>query len=354
MKSIINLVISIILGVFVSILSQNIASAFAAERPVIGISGSAGDSKSVAAMMTMVRSLGATPVLLANHAQRISMSGGINQAVSHDLGMVDAVIVMGNNGDIDPASYGQPKNPATNIETDAARRDYENALIKEVISRKMPLLGVCGGHQRINVLTGGTLNQDVAGTVGNDHHMQGDIPGFIPVQYVGIVDGTTLNGVDAKLGGLYTPAHQPLPQGVVMENSFHHQAVSKVGAGLRVNAVSSDGIIEGIEADPNGPYRDQFLMGIQWHPEFGASELGPEIVKTLEAHASAYAKTHPKMEDVNQGMSFVENLTSSLNVIKSKDVNDASKGLTQGQGSMLDYVMQRRNQPRGGDLSVAP
>lgn len=333
-------------------ISESLAESVSS-KPVIGISGSAGDSKSVIAMMTMVRSLGATPILLANHSQRISIAGGLGAAIKEDIGMLDAVIVMGNNGDIDPASYGATKTEKTNIETDTARRDYENALIKEAVLQKLPLLGVCGGHQRINVLAGGTLHQDVPEIVGDNHHMQGDIPGYIPVQYVGIVKDTTLSNLAGSIEGQYTPAHQPLPSGVVMENSFHHQAIDKIGEGFRINAMSSDGIIEGIEADPKGQYKDQFIMGIQWHPEFGASPLAPKIIGNMVEKAKSYALTHPKTTELDQKSSFTENLISAANVIKNQTPGQASSGITQGKGTMLDYVLGRRNQSRD-ELNVAP
>jgi putative glutamine amidotransferase len=332
----------ILLGFMIAFVTPPSMAANAEKPPVIGISGSAGDSKSVAAMMSMVRSLGAEPLLLANHSQRISIAGGLDAAIKDDLSMVDAVIVMGNNGDIDPASYGAAKSAHTNIETDTARRDYENALIQEVTKRKMPLLGICGGHQRINVLAGGTLHQHVPDLVGDNHHMQGDIPGFIPVQYVGIAQDTMLGKMAGDIKGVYTPTHQPLPANVVMENSFHHQAIDKVASGFRVSAASSDGIIEGIEADPLGKFRDQFIMGVQWHPEFGASALGPKIVERVINEGKEYAKTHPKAEAIQTKTSFTENLLSSLNVIKNPDIKGASTGLTQDRGTMLDYVMNRR------------
>lgn len=310
--------------------------------PVIGISGSSADSKSVGASMAMVRAMGATPMLISSHADRISAAGGISAAIADDLSMVDAIMVMGNNDDIDPATYGAAKNPKTNIETDAARRDYENALIREVVKRKMPLLGICGGHQRINVLAGGTLHQDVEAIVGDNHHMQGDIPGFIPVQYVAIAKNTMLGNAAGSITGLYTPTHQPLAQGVVMENSFHHQSIDKIAPGFRVNAVSSDGIIEGIEADPNGTYRDQFIMGIQWHPEFGASPLAPKIIQSVVEQAKIYATSHPREADETKRSTFTENLFSSLNAISQSAPESASMGLTAGNGTMLDYVKNRR------------
>src|SRR5437016_137522 len=46
-------------------------------------------------------------------------------------------------------------------------------------------------------------------------------------------------------------------------NSFHHQAIKRLGAGLREVAWAEDGIIEAVEMD--GAH--SFVLGVQWHPE---------------------------------------------------------------------------------------
>ena len=248
---------------------------------IIGVSGSNSKSKSVTAMMVMVRTLGATPKLFTEHAKRGKAAGGLRNAAASDLASVDAIIIMGNSYDIDPAKYGQSKHPETKVETDLARAEYEEIMIELAIGKKTPLLGVCGGHQRINIFAGGTLNQHVPDIVGGDQHMRTDTAPFIPVQRVKITEGTMLDSFEDKLDALYTPTHEPLPENIVMENSFHHQSVKKLGKGLKINAMSDDGIIEGIEAAPDGPYAGQFIIGTQWHPEFGASPIGPKIVGAL-------------------------------------------------------------------------
>lgn len=328
-----------------------IAMAETPHKAVIGISGSAADSKSVTSMMVMVRSLGAEPVLLSNHAQRASLAGGMDQAIAEDAAMVDAVIVMGNNGDIDPAKYGEAAHAKTNIEEDHARAQYEEGLIKTAMEKKIPLLGICGGHQRINVLAGGSLHQHVPDLVGDEHHMQGDIPGYIPVQYVGITEGTKLDEITDSISGVYTPTHEKLPDNVIMENSFHHQAIKAVGTGLRINAVSNDNVIEGIEADPNGPYKDQFLMGVQWHPEFGASEVGPKLVTQVIEESKAYRLEHPRTEVFEPSRSFIETMESSLNTIKQPLNQPANSTLNPGNGSMVDFILRQREQAAGRGMA---
>jgi len=256
-------------------------------RPVIAISGAALSSASVSAMMTQIRSAGAEPVFIGDHAAR--SKDGVEQAVSRDLARADALIVMGNDNDIDPAKYGQAPNKATHVE-EPARAAYEEVAIKQALDRGMPLLGICAGMQRINVVGGGTLHQDVPALVGDDHHNQGHkLPPFVPVQFVKIDEGTKLREISSEHNGLYTPAHTPLPPGVIMENSFHHQAVDKVREDFRVSARSDDGIVEAIEPKQGSRYENQFVMGVQWHPEFGASDFGPSLASRLTQEAAAYA-----------------------------------------------------------------
>jgi putative glutamine amidotransferase len=291
--------------------------------PIIGISGGNADSASVRAAMTQIRDAGAIPIFLGNHA---------NRKAAEDVAKLDGLMVMGNNADIDPEKYGAQKGPHTKAESDTpegkARAAYEYELMRLAIEKKMPVLGVCGGMQRLNVLAGGTLHQHVPDLVGNDMHAQQDanIAPFIPVQLVSIFSGTGLSAIAGDTRDVYTPAH-----GVrVPENSMHHQSVDKPGKGLRVSALSHDNIIEAIEADPKGPYGEQMLIGVQWHPEFGASPLGKRIADSLVAESTRYGEknphTQPNLDEVVR-----ENVKSNLPVMK---------GINPGVGR--DLVSQRQ------------
>lgn len=277
----------------------------AQHRPVILISGSAPDSSSVGAIMAMVRAQGAEPMLITNHAGRLQ--GKDDHAFIADveatLAKADGVIVMGNNNDIDPYDYNSPfKHPKTKSEADTpegvARGKYEYVLLTKALEKKVPLLGVCGGMQRLNVLLGGSLNQHVPDLVGNEMHDQSaaHIPGYVPVEFIKVEEGTSLHRIADGVPGMYVPSSdKPIP-GIAMENSFHHQSVDKVGKGLRVSAVSIEPdkpdvrIVEAIEADPQGKFGGQFVMGVQWHPEFGASDLSANLIKHLAEQARGYSK----------------------------------------------------------------
>jgi putative glutamine amidotransferase len=149
--------------------------------------------------------------------------------------------------DLDPESYGAQAHPeigpiepqVDRFELEAARRAWKLGL---------PILAICRGAQALNVARGGTLVQhlpDVAGATLT--HRQSE-PGDQPTHAVDISGGTIL-------AGLMGVAHAEV-------NSFHHQAVDRLGRGLTVSARSTDGVVEGIEAKGR-----PFVVGVQWHAE---------------------------------------------------------------------------------------
>ena len=48
-------------------------------------------------------------------------------------------------------------------------------------------------------------------------------------------------------------------------NSIHHQAIDKLGEGLEIVAKDELGIVQAIESKD---MEKQFILGMQWHPEF--------------------------------------------------------------------------------------
>lgn len=277
------------------------------KKPTILISGASTDSKSVAAIMADVRALGAEPILIANHGERLKGKdfAAIRQQAQAELANADGVIIMGNNQDIDPRDYGAASiHKETKAETATsagkARASYEYILAEEALNAKTPLLGVCAGMQRMNVLCGGTLNQHVPDLVGDDRHQQAsafDAP-FVPVEFIQVAKGTTLDGIADGVPGVYAPSRDGSSSGVFMDNSLHHQSVDKIGEGFRASAYSIEvdkpnvRIVEAIEASPDGPYGGQFAVGVQWHPEFGASRLSAQLLNRFTGEAQAYAQSH--------------------------------------------------------------
>ncbi len=297
--------------------------------PVIGISGMNTDSKSVAAMVSQVRALGAIPMVFANHA---------NRDAAADIEKIDALMVMGNDFDVDPNRYiggypeGDPRrtihpktNSAAHSSEATARAVYEEKLLTLAMEKKLPTLGVCAAMQSLNVMRGGGLLQHIPDLIGDEHHEQNkeNLPGFCPVVPVTIEAGSALSIIADGANTLYTPSFPPpsAPIGIT-ENSFHHQAVDpdRVGYGLRITAWSDAyknvhgemrRLPEAIEPDPNGPLAGWKMRAVQWHPEFGASRVSGDLIGTTIAEGIEYAATHPRDRSRDSMNAMANNIASS-------------------------------------------
>ena len=150
--------------------------------------------------------------------------------------------------DLDPEAYGErPHRMLGEVEPDLDA--FELALAQEADARGMPVLGICRGAQALNIARGGTLHQHVADVVGEAiPHRQTEVA-RVPTHLV-VVDA------DTKLGQIAGP-------GELAVNSFHHQAVDRLGRDLRVTSHATDGLVESIEDPDPGA----FLLGVQWHAE---------------------------------------------------------------------------------------
>ena len=171
------------------------------------------------------------------------------------------VIITGGAFDIPPDMYGETARAGMGP-TKPLRSQFELALIRGALHRKLPILGICGGMQLINVAWGGTLVQDIATELPNARSHQQTHDRTQPQHPVEVRESTML--ADA------------VGRGQLMVNSTHHQAIAKVGTGLTVSATASDGVIEAIETKADG----QFVMGVQWHPEM--------LIETLPVQLSIY------------------------------------------------------------------
>jgi putative glutamine amidotransferase len=166
-------------------------------------------------------------------------------AIEPLLDRLDGICLSGG-PDLDPEGYGATPHPELGpIEPDLDR--FELAVARRADARGMPILAICRGTQALNVVRGGALHQHLPEISTEIAHRQ-QIPGDQPSHPVRVDPESRLAAV---LGGSELDV-----------NSFHHQAIDRLGEGLRVSARAPDGTIEAVE-DPDRP----FLIGVQWHAE---------------------------------------------------------------------------------------
>jgi putative glutamine amidotransferase len=188
--------------------------------------------------LAAIKRAGAVPVVLAPCAT--------TSAVRRLLGVLNGLVLSGGDFDIHPRYYGEKAIEQLGT-IKGPRTEFELEIASAAMNRDLPVFGICGGAQAINVALGGALYQDIAvqlGARGVDEHTSKNARGHA----VHIEPNTRLFEI------VRCPR--------IRVNTSHHQAIKHLGRGLTVNAVAEDGVIEGIES-----IRHSFVLGVQWHPE---------------------------------------------------------------------------------------
>lgn len=215
--------------------------------------------------------------LRENYCAAVVAAGGVPVLLPHEperadayLETIDALIVTGGHFDIDPAYFGAAERHES-VTTKDRRTAFEWAITQAAVADDLPVLGICGGQQLLNVALGGTLVQHIPAEVPAALAHEQPNPRHEPGHQVRIERDTLLHRICAV--------------DELAVNSAHHQAVKSVGAGVVINAVAPDGVVEGIEA----PSR-RFCLGVQWHPEYAISAADAAIFRALVAAAEAASK----------------------------------------------------------------
>jgi putative glutamine amidotransferase len=206
-----------------------------------------------------VREAGGEPVAISLSLDDARLSALLNS--------LDAFVMPGSPADVDPARYGAARQPKCG-DADPARERTDWAIYEHAFAEQKPVLAICYGAQTLNVFLGGTLVQDIPSELPNalrhSKNVNGEVmpaPSQDPVHALQIQAGSKL----AELSGA---AENRV-------NTSHHQAILAPGRGLRVTAKAPDGVIEAVEytgsglptSHANGGDADQWIVGVQWHPE---------------------------------------------------------------------------------------
>ncbi len=210
--------------------------------PLIGITGNFGE-KGCELAQGYYRSIidaGGTPVVIPPHDDR--------DALASTLSRLDGLLLSGG-GDIDPRFVGEAPSPTLSAIT--PERDLgELLLIRLAHDMQMPMLGICRGAQMLAIALDGAIHQDIVEAMpGREllRHSQ-DEPRGQATHEVELAEGSLLRTI--------------MGEGRLAVNSFHHQAARYAGPHLRVSAVATDGVVEGVESSEH-----KSIIGVQWHPE---------------------------------------------------------------------------------------
>lgn len=157
-------------------------------------------------------------------------------ALSDRLRVFDGIVMPGG-GDLDPATYGAPRDENTD-ESDTTQDAFDIAVARAAVRLALPTLAICRGMQVLNVAMGGTLLQHLPDK------------GVWHRESFHTISVDQDSSVAIAMGG-----------SEFVVSSYHHQAVEVLGSGLRVTGRAEDGCVEVIEHD-SAP-----ILAVQWHPE---------------------------------------------------------------------------------------
>ncbi|MDR0507403.1 MAG: gamma-glutamyl-gamma-aminobutyrate hydrolase family protein [Dysgonamonadaceae bacterium] len=195
------------------------------------------------------------------------------------LSQIDGLILSGG-GDFHPSAFGEELHPK--VESfDLERDNYDISLIRKAVAKHIPVLGICRGHQAINVAFGGSLIQDIPSQIIHSeiNHNQSESR-EIATHNVTIRQGSVLHSIVKKDN--------------IPVNSFHHQAIKAVAPGFEPVAHSDDGVIEAIESLENNS-----VLGVQWHPE-NMAVAGNEAMADTFRHLVSEADLYKKAKEIHR------------------------------------------------------
>jgi putative glutamine amidotransferase len=221
-------------------------------KPIIGVTPdfNAGDRKEWGGKEP-------TYFLRARYVQAIEDLGGVplilplttDRAVRRTLlNGLQGLLLTGSGPDLPPHLYGERRRYDFSV-VSRQRYAFELDIARMAADQKLPVFGICGGMQAINVAFGGTLVQDIASQVSAPLPHRSLLPATRVCHAVHVSAKSLLRRITRKE--------------TIRVNSSHHQSVKQVAPRLIASAVAADGVIEAIESSAH-----PFFLGVQWHPEF--------------------------------------------------------------------------------------
>jgi putative glutamine amidotransferase len=203
-------------------------------RPLIGITTATREEGSpfVQQRLTYLHAVdaaGGLPVLVGPMA---------DDSLTQLLERLDGIVFPGG-ADVEPGEYGEPPHPKTEVNADLDR--LELAAARWALDADTPILGICRGQQLLNVALGGSLIQHL-----DDHRQAGD--------RTALTQSLTVAS-DSRMRDVFDTDR-------LRVNTMHHQAIGRLGRGLKAVAWSEDGTIEAAES-----VEHPWMLMVQFHPE---------------------------------------------------------------------------------------
>ncbi len=221
-------------------------------KPLIGVTPdfNAGDRKEWggreptyflrARYVRAIEELGGVPILLplvADLSARRRLLAGIH-----------GLLLTGSGPDLAPELYGERQRYKFRVMSQR-RTTFELEMAQLARTADVPLLGICGGMQAMNVAFGGSLYQDIPSQISKPLEHRQPTPATKLSHTVAVTPGSLLRRIVRSV--------------TMRVNSSHHQSVKEVAPTLIASAVAPDGVVEAIESPTQ-----RFFLGVQWHPEF--------------------------------------------------------------------------------------
>lgn len=185
--------------------------------------------------------------LRATYVRAVELAGGAPvlvppcddpTALAAILAQLDGIVFPGG-PDVDPAAYGATIHPETEVNPGLDALELWAA--RWAVHSDVPVLGICRGQQLVNVALGGSLEQHITGH--RQKTSRSHVTHELRVQ------------PESRLADLLGTTQ-------LQVNTFHHQAVARLGQGLEPVAWSPDGVVEGLES-----VEHPWLVCVQYHPE---------------------------------------------------------------------------------------
>ena len=232
------------------------------QPPRIGISANRKDGLSCIAetYVQAVLKAGGAPVLIPVITDIEALTAIVNG--------LDGLVMSGG-GDINPLYMQEEPIPALQ-DVDTYRDEYDLILLRLATNRQLPVMGICRGHQILNVAFGGNVYQDI-----HTQHNQKLLKHSQTLSREQVSHSVALNEGPSKLRTMLDSEKE------LLVNSFHHQAIKEPAPEFITTATAPDGINEAME------HPEKEIFSVQWHPEAMAANDDEQMLKLFKHHVES-------------------------------------------------------------------